>query len=389
MYKNKLLKEKKIYAIFGITIVAVMGVASITPALPKISEALHLSNSQIGLLISVFTLPGIFLTPVAGVLADQIGRKKILIPSLFLFALAGAGIFFIHEFKFILVLRILQGVGAASLSSLNTTLIGDYFKGKTLPLAMGYNASVLSLSTASYPLIGGLMASIAWFYPFLLPLLAIPVGVFVIFNLKEPEIARPRSLQQYLKDFSQSISRKSVIGIFIIGTITFIILYGAFLTYLPFLLHQKFQFSSSQIGMFISLSSITTAIVSTQVGKLSWKFGSTQLLKVAFVLYFMVSLSMPNINNKYVIILPIILFGAAQSLNIPSLQTLLAKLAPDNQRGAFMSLNGMVIRLGQTLGPLIIGLGYSVYGLFGVYYLAAFIAGLGLLIVFVMINKKL
>ncbi len=385
---NKLLKDGRLYVIFSITLIAVMGVASITPALPKISETLHLSKTQIGLLISAFTFPGIFLTPVAGILADRIGRKTILIPSLFIFALAGFAIFYFHNFYWIIILRVLQGIGAASLGSLNTTLIGDFFKGKSLAEAMGYNSSVLSLSTATYPLIGGIMAGFAWYYPFILPLLAIPVGIFVIFGIKEPKIEKPSNFRQYLIDISTNILKKEVVAIFILGTLTFIILYGAFLTYLPFLLRQGFELDAPQIGIFLTLSSVTSAIVATQIGKLTWKYGSVFLLKTAFFLYLLVNISIPNISNLYIFILPIMVFGIAMALNIPSLQTTLAILAPNNQRGAFMSLNGMVIRLGQTLGPMIIGIGYTVNGLKGAYYLGAIVSVIGLFVLFTMLKES-
>ncbi|MEZ5069919.1 MAG: MFS transporter [Bacteroidales bacterium] len=388
MEETPLGKDRRLYVIFGITLIAVMGVASITPALPKITATLGLTKAQAALLISAFTFPGIFLTPLAGIAADRWGRKTVLVPALFLFALAGSSIFFVHDFRHIVLLRVIQGVGAAPLGSLNTTLVGDFFRGKQRPAAMGYNASVLSLSTATYPLLGGLLAGIGWFYPFLMPLLAIPVALFVLFGMKEPDILKPSSMRQYLKDISKSILRKEVIGIFLLGTITFIILYGAFLTYMPFLLNQKFGLSSQQIGMVISLSSLTSAIFATQVGRLTWKFGSVKLLKTAFALYALVSLSLPFLNNLYVLLLPVLVFGAAQALNLPSLQTTLANLAPDNQRGAFMSLNGMVIRLGQTLGPLFIGIGYARGDLRGAYFLAGLIALLGLLVLFLFLKEE-
>lgn len=388
MAGNKVLKDRKLYVIFSITLIAVMGVASITPALPTIAETLDLSKTQIGFLISAFTFPGIFLTPIAGILADRLGRKTVLVPSLFIFALAGFAIFYVHNFHYILLLRVIQGIGAAALGSLNTTLIGDFFKAKQLPEAMGYNASVLSLSTAFYPLIGGILAGFAWYYPFAMPLLAIPVGLLVIFGIKEPKIEKPANFTQYLKDISSSILKKEVIAIFILGTLTFIILYGAFLTYIPFLLNQKFDLTAPQIGMLITTSSITTAIVATQTGKLTWKFGSVFLLKIAFALYFFVNVLIPNIENMYIFLIPILIFGTAQALNLPSLQTTLAKLAPDNQRGAFMSLNGMVIRVGQTLGPMIIGIGYSISDLKGAYYLGAFMALLGLVVLFTMMSRN-
>lgn len=386
--KKQLIKNKNLHVIFGITFIAVMGVSSITPALPKISQALELTTAEVGLLISVFTLPGIFLTAVMGVIADRWGRKKVLAPSLFLFAIAGFGSFYFHTFHVLMVLRFFQGIGASSLGSLNTTLVGDFFKGKHRPAAMGYNASVLSLSTALFPLIGGSLAGIAWFYPFILPLFAIPVGLFVIFRLDEPNIIKAPNLSIYFRAVSISISRREVLAIFVLSVCTFIILYGAFLTYLPFLLDQRFGLSSAQIGMVLSLSSLTTAIFATQVGRLTNKFGSLPLLKMAFVLYLLINVLVPNIQNIIFFIIPVLLFGTAQALNIPSLQTILANLAPDQQRGVFMSLNGMVLRIGQTLGPLIIGIGYTVGDIKGAYYLAAGVALFCLLILYGLLNNE-
>ena len=42
---------------------AVLGVSSITPAFPKIAQVMNISQA-VGLLITVFTLPGVILTPV-------------------------------------------------------------------------------------------------------------------------------------------------------------------------------------------------------------------------------------------------------------------------------------------------------------------------------------
>jgi len=387
MSTDSLLKDQRLYAIFGITLIAVMGVSSIAPALPQIAESLSITKHQVGLLISFFTLPGVFLTPFAGVVADRMGRKFVLVPALFLFAASGFAIFFVHDFKIILGLRVLQGMGAAPLGALNTALIGDFFKGKQLPQAMGYNAGVLSLTTASYPLIGGFLAGITWYYPFVLPLFAIPVGLFIIFGIKEPKIEQQTGIRQYLKSFSKNILRKEVIAIFIIGTITFIILYGNFLTYIPFIIKQKFDLSAPQIGMMLFSSSLATGAVASQVGKLTQKFGSLNLLKAAFFLFMSVNIILPFVNNMYLFMIPILMFGMAMALNMPSLQTVLTKLAPDEQRGAFMSINGWVIRLGQTIGPLVIGIGYTFYGYFGAYFLGAFVAILALVVLFTMIKK--
>ncbi|TYQ00191.1 putative MFS family arabinose efflux permease [Tenacibaculum adriaticum] len=384
---NKLINNNRLRIIFAITIVSVMGVASLTPAFPKMADTLNLTKVQIGLLISAFAFPGIFLAPILGIIADRVGRKEILVPSLFLFAIAGFGIFFIHDFKIMVVLRVFQGIGAASLGALNTTLIGDFFEDEQRSVAMGYNASILSISTGVYPLVGGVLASFAWFYPFILPLLAIPIALLVFNDLPEPKIQKTANIKQYLKAISCNISKKEVIGVFVLGVFTFIILYGAFITYFPILLHQRFGFSSTLIGVIFSLTSIMAALVASQIGKLTNTFGSLTLLKVAFLLYFIVCMSIPFVHSIYFLILLVPLFGIAQALNMPSLQIILANIAPDEQRAAFMSLNGMVIRLGQTLGPIIIGIGYAVYSVQGAYFFASVIAIIGIIILLTMFSK--
>ena len=167
--------------IFGVTLSAVMGVASITPAFPAMIDIFNLKPQDVGILITAFTLPAIFLTPLMGILADRIGRKRILVPSLLLFGIAGATITFARDFQTVVFLRVIQGIGATALSTLNMTLIGDLFEPRHRPEAMGYNASVLSLGVAVYPAIGGVLAGMAWYAPFYLPLFSIVVAFFVLF----------------------------------------------------------------------------------------------------------------------------------------------------------------------------------------------------------------
>jgi MFS family permease len=69
-------------------LMAVLGTSTITPAFPTIVRELGVSSGQVGLLITVFTLPGIVMTPLLGVLSDRYGWKNILVPALLLFGMA-------------------------------------------------------------------------------------------------------------------------------------------------------------------------------------------------------------------------------------------------------------------------------------------------------------
>lgn len=122
--------DSNLQIVFGITLMAVLGVASITPAFPIIIRELGVSSLGIGLLITVFTFPGVVLSPVIGLFADRYGRKRILVPPIFLFGIAGGACAFARDFNVLLMLRFFQGIGAASLGALNVTLIGDLYSGR-------------------------------------------------------------------------------------------------------------------------------------------------------------------------------------------------------------------------------------------------------------------
>ncbi len=373
--EEKIYQNTKLQIIFSVTLMSVLAVSSVSPIFPEVQKYFNVSPEEVGLLVTLFTLPGIFFTPFFGILADRFGRKAVLIPSLLLFGIAGGTMGLTFNFTLLLILRFLQGVGGASLGSLNITLIGDIFSDVSKrSTAMGYNASVLSVGTAFYPFIGGSLGILGWNYPFLLPFVAIPVGIITLFWFKEPEITRNRSAADYFKKIFQGLRDKRILWIFFISMMTFTFFYGSYLTYFPFFMSHSFKINTFIIGIFLSSMSISVAITSSQFGKLSSKMSQQFMIKIAFALYGLSLFIIPLIHDVWFLFLATTLFGFAQGMNIPSIQLLLVRFSPPQQRAAFMSLNGMSLRLGQTIGPLIMGIFFSTLGITWVFWAGAALA---------------
>ena len=385
--QQALYRDPNLLIVFGVTLMAVLGVSSVTPAFPQIGRSLDLSSQAVGNIITAFTLPGVFLTPVLGILADRWSRERILVPSLMIFGLAGGACALVRDFDLLMILRFIQGIGAAALSVLYVTLIGDLYSGKDRATAMGYNASVLSVGTASYPAIGGALAMLGWHYPFALSVLAIPLGFAVKFGLKNPEPRSQQRLGVYLSQAWRSIKGRQAMGLFSLTLMTFIIIYGAYLTYLPFLMERAFKASSLVIGVTMSAMSLATALTSSQLGNLAKRCSEKRLLQVSCVLFALALLTIPSAPAVWSLGIPVVLLGVAQGLSIPSLQTLLAGLAPIEHRGAFMAANGMALRLGQTVAPPLMGVTFSVWGTDGTFYAAAVVAGVMLVLTTTVIER--
>ncbi|CAN5901174.1 MFS transporter [soil metagenome] len=375
---RKVYKDHNLHVLFGITLMAVLGVTSVTPAFPKVIQEFGISSGQVGLLITFFTLPGIVLTPVLGIMSDRYGRKSILTPALILFGLAGGLCALATSFDMLLFLRFIQGMGAAALGTLNVTVIGDIYEGRERSAALGYNSSVLSTGTATYPAIGGLLATVGWFYPFLLALLAIPVAFVVLFSLRNPEPVIDRGLKDFFKTVFGNLWPRlkdvKILGVFTASLVSFILLFGAQLAYLPILMDERFGAPTYVIGFMLSSASLTTALTSSQLGPLTGRFKEKSLLKCAFLFYSVALAVAATAPNLPVLLVSAALLGVANGINIPNIFSLLNEVAPVDNRGAFLSLNGMILRLGQTIGPLFMATLAVPIGLTGAYLAAAALA---------------
>ena len=375
---QKIYTDRNLQIVIGIALMAILGSGSIGPVLPTMADALDIPHEQIGLVITAFVIPIAIGTPISGVLADRFGRKQILIPALILFAFAGAACVFAPNFRTLLELRFLQGVGAAPLESLALTLISDLYSGNMLTAAMGLNASVIGISLAVYPVISGGLTSFGWQYPFLLPLVAIPIALLAIFSLQIPKLPQQEdfNLKSYLENIGHSINNRQVIGLLCAVVALFILLFGPYFTYIPIVASNDLGASAVTIGIIQASMALSLAFVSSQIALFPEYLSEITLIKVSFVVYTLALIITPLLHNIWLLFIPSALFGAAHGMSFPSTQALLGKLAPEEYRAGFMAVNATVLSIAQGLGPILAGGAFVVWGINGV-----FVGGAGFAVV--------
>lgn len=374
--QKKIYTDRNLQIIIAIALMAILGSSSIGPVLPTIADALNIPHEQIGLVITAFVLPVAIGTPISGVLADRFGRKQILIPSLFLFAIAGVACVFASNFRTLLELRFLQGIGAAPLESLALTLISDLYRGKMLTAAMGLNASLIGISLAVYPLMSGGLTSLGWQYSFLLPLLAIPIALLVIFVLEIPELPKQQdfNFKSYTAHIAHSVNNYQVIGLLCAAIALFILLFGPYFTYIPIVANDSLGASAVTIGIVQASMALSLAFVSSQIALFPQYISDITLIKVSFIVYTLALIITPALHNVWLLLIPSVLFGAAHGMCFPSTQALLGKLAPQGYRAGFMAVNATVLSLAQGLGPLLAGGAFLLWGINGVFVAGAILA---------------
>ena len=111
----------------------------------------------------------------------------------------------------------------------------------------------------------------------------------------------------------------------------------------------------------MSVSALATAVVASQLRRITRRFSEAMLIKASFAIFGLSLILIPFMPSLWLLLIPVLLLGIAQGINLPSILSTAAGLAPTEYRAAFMSINSSMIRLGQTVGPPIVGLFY-VYG---------------------------
>lgn len=367
-------RHPDLWLLFAVTLVAVGNVSSVAPAFPRVVDVFGVSRVQVGWIVTAYSLPGILSAPLAGVLADRYGRKQVLVPTLVAFGLAGGACALARSFPALLALRALQGTAAAPLVGLAVTVIGDRYDGSARTAAIGYNATALNVGTAAYPAVGGALAALAWFWPFALPLLALPVAGAVAWRLEPPPIARAQTLAEYLAVARRRLMDRQVLGVLAINFGVYVLLFGAFLTYVPELLDARFGSPPAVAGVVLALASVSSGLTATQLGRLSTVVPKRRLVQGSLVINAGALVALPWAPSPWAVGAASLVSGVAQGLNQPALQTRLTELASDASRGVILSLNGMVLRLGQAVGPLLLGGALALGGLDAVFVAASGIA---------------
>jgi MFS family permease len=166
-----------------------LALAALVPGLPQLfrqfSSAPHF-ELLVPMIITVPSLCVALTSGLAGVLADRLGRRKLLLVSLLAFSLLGLAPLMFDSLALIVASRVVVGVAEAAILTVGNALMGDYFEGREREKWLGYQNMLSPLIGSAILLSGGFLAGVHWRYPFLLYLSGLAVFVLAWFVCWEP-----------------------------------------------------------------------------------------------------------------------------------------------------------------------------------------------------------
>ena len=348
-------KARALSIVYATSVVLMMGVNFIQPALPALTEPFHVSDAQLSWIMTLYTAPAIFLSPIFGVIADLYGRRLLLAYGLIIFGLFGAAMAFAPNYSWLLVFRTIQGVGFSAVIPLTIVLIGDLLEGDDEISGQGLKVFLDRIGYFVFPPLGGLLATLAWFWPFVFYSLAIPLGLIALFCMPETKGKQQQRATHYLGDIMRLTRHPRLMIAFTAGFLRFFLDYG-FLTYFPLFLVRTHGISTATAGLLYIFFAVGAMGTSSQAGRIAAGRDKANVLFVAFAVSGASVLAVPFIPGVWLIGGALFLYGLANGVISPMQKSLLTQNAPAELRGGIVSLDRLIQQVSKTTSTSIVGL---------------------------------
>lgn len=355
-----ILHETNFQALFLANILGPLGLGLLSPVLDSLIDPFGTSAANIGLLMSAYTAPAIVLIPLAGLLADLIGRKPMLIGGILLLGPTGAAISLTTDFRIAIGLRLLQGIGAAAIVPIIIASLGDLYEGTREATAQGLRFTSSGLTQVVFPLIAGVLVGLSWRFPFLLYLVALPIAGVVYAWFDEPgtdnDEEGPDSIGETLRSLRELLAFRHVQAVVFVRGLPGMLWIG-FLTYNSIIVVQFLNRDPVQAGLLAALGSLSFALAASQAGRITALFSSRLYPLLAANLALGVGFAVVVLAPT----LPLAMIGTVSlgcgfGITLSIYRSLITGMAPPALRGSIVSVAESFGRLTITATPAVMGL---------------------------------
>lgn len=329
----------------------VLGAVLLAPVLPRM-QAHFAETPGVAVLVPVaLTLPALvvaLVAPFAGVMADRIGRKPLLLVAMLLYSLCGTLPLWLESLPAIVLSRAGIGLAEAAIMTCCTTLMGDYYNGARRERLFALQMVATSLSAALFMGIGGLLGEGGWRTPFSLYAVGLVFLPLMALWLWEPQPVAPGAPMHSARPMPWR-NLAPLLGLALLaGLSLFIVPVQA-----GYLLNLLGVDGPQQIGMTMGGNQVGVVL-----GALSFRLiGRTRpawLLLLAFTLAGGGGLLMASAGSHATVSAAVFINGLGIGLMLPTLITQIMALVSFSQRGRASGFFTAAIFAGEFISPLVV-----------------------------------
>ncbi|MBN8210226.1 MFS transporter [Bacillus sp. NTK071] len=337
-----------------------------------VTDAIGGSESQAGLIITIFLLSAIIVRPFSGRLIDRFGKKNMLVTSATFFAVTSFLYPLIDHYIALLLLRFFHGVWFSIVTTAAGAIAADSIPKERRGEGLGYFAMSMNLAVVTGPFIAlTLLQFVSYVTIFLILSGIMIVGVLCTIGVKTIENTDPVKISKLT--FEDLFEKKSfpiaIVGLFVAfsyaSVISFISLYAKSLDLLD------------AAGFFFAVFAVAMLVSRPFTGRLFDTRGPNTVILPAFVLFAIGLMTLSFTNVAWMLLLAGAFIGLGYGSIVPSFQTLAIQAAPESRSAHATATFFTFFDTGIATGSYVLGLIVTTMGYANLYMsLSIFVIGI-------------
>ena len=371
-----------------VVFVNLMGFGILMPILPFYAQAFHAPAWQVTWMFTAFSIGNFFAEPVWGRLSDKIGRRPILLGTIFASGLGFLALAFAPNIWVALAIRLLSGLTTGNLSTIQG-YIADITPPRFRSGRIGLLGAAFALGFVAGPALGGLLARPELGLPgFRLPLylagalsILAALGVFLFVRESHghkgsaPDAAAPRFA------LIGEARRHPVLGRALVVTLLLTSAFAAAESTFGLWTQHRYGWGPRQLSYCFAAVAVTAAIAQGFVtGRLTRRYGEAVMLATGLAII-AVTLALQPLGAgmaRTIVLLALTVFG--QALALPNISALISRTTSARRQGAMLGLNMSAGALARAAGPAAGGALFSIVGPDAPLYTAAIVVAPAILL---------
>jgi DHA1 family tetracycline resistance protein-like MFS transporter len=363
-----------------------VGFGIVLPLLPFYADRFGASGIQVGLLITVYSIVQFFLAPFWGRISDRVGRRPILILGLLGSSASYVVFAFAGSLAVLFLSRIMAGIGGATVP-VAQAYIADITPPERRAGNLGLIGAAFGLGFIFGPALGGSLAPISTQAPGLAAAaLCLGNGVLAFFLLPEslPEGERKARVAGRapfrVGDLGLALRNPATARILLLSFL-FTVAFSAMQPTFPLYGSIRFGLEERNVGyLFAFLGTVSAIVQGGLVRRIVPILGETRLIQLSGIPFVAGLLAIAYADSMELLLLGLALLALGYGGTLPSIASLLSRVAPPQLQGSVLGTGQSVGSLARIIGPTLAGFVYDLRGIAWPYLVGAWVAGLAFLV---------
>ncbi|QOS78778.1 MFS transporter [Paenibacillus sp. JNUCC31] len=332
-----------------------------------LTQVLGATPTQTGVTVAVSSLAGVMVSFYGGYISDRIGRKLVMMVSVF----GWACVFFIfsaaeHLWVFF-VANTLNGLCRAVFEPTSRALLSDITSPQNKLLVFNLRYAAINLGVVFGPIIGLQLGSAESTFPFVISgMVYIVYGLVLFLQFQLQRATLPEHVQvtaPRLRDALATTGRDRVFLPVLIGTTFCVLGYGHFSSTLAQYVAQNplFEHGSQVFSYMLSLNALTVLVVQFPIVRVASKFPPVVPLILGNLLVATSLFLFGIATSVAVLMISVILFTVGEVLMFTMMDMLIDRIAKPEWKGTYFGTIGFN-NLGSVMAPILGGLLLTQFG---------------------------